>query len=76
MVATEERTVLSYRGRERVATLREQIDAAAQSDLSPDDLNTRLRELAAQFRAAIDADLARQDVDIEDREIERDSNLE
>ena len=76
VVATEERTVLTDRGRERIATLREQIDTAAHSDLSPDDLNARLRELAAQFRAAINADLARQDVDIEDREVERDSDLE
>jgi hypothetical protein len=76
VVATEERTVLTYRGRERVATLREQIDTAAHSDLSPDDLNVRLRELAAEFRAAVDADLARQDVDIEDRDIERESDLE
>jgi hypothetical protein len=76
VVATEHRTLLTYRGRTRVAALREQIDTAANSDLSPDDLNARLRELAAQFRAAIDADLARQDVDIEDSEIERDSDLE
>jgi hypothetical protein len=76
VVATDDRVVLTYRGRVRVATLREQIDAAAHSDLSPDDLNARLRELAAEFRAAIDADLARQDVDVEGREIERDSDLE
>ena len=76
VVATEERTVLTSRGRERIATLREQIDTAAHSNLSPDDLNARLRELAAEFRAAVDADLARQDVDVEDRDIERDSDLE
>jgi hypothetical protein len=76
VVATESRVVLSDRGRARVAALREQIDTAAHSDLSPDDLNARLRELAADFRAAIDADLARQDVDIEGRDINRTSDLE
>jgi hypothetical protein len=76
VVATERRTVLTDRGRDRIAALRDQIGMAAQSNLSPDDLNARLRELAAQFRAAIDADLARQDVDVEDREVERDSDLE
>jgi hypothetical protein len=76
VVATESRVVLSDRGRARVAALREQIDTAAHSELSPDDLNVRLRELAADFRAAIDADLARQDVDIEGRDINRTSDLE
>jgi hypothetical protein len=41
----------------------------------PDDLNARLRELAGEFRAAIDADLARQDEDAEDRDVERDIDL-
>jgi hypothetical protein len=76
VVATEGRTLLTDRGRERIATLREQIDTAAHSDLSPDDLNARLRELAADFRSAIDTDLARQDVDVEDRDVDRDSDLE
>jgi hypothetical protein len=76
VVATEERVVLTDKGRDRVASLRERIDTAAHSDLSPDDLNIRLRELAAEFREAIDRDLARRDVDIESREIERDSDLE
>jgi hypothetical protein len=75
VVATEERVVLTDRGRDRVAALREQIDTAAHSDLTPDDLNARLRELAAEFRAAIDADLARQNVDVEGRDIERASDL-
>jgi hypothetical protein len=76
IVATEDRAVLTRRGRRRVEALREQIDAAAHSELAPDDLNLRLRGLAADFRAAIDADLARQDEDVEDREVERDSDLE
>jgi hypothetical protein len=76
VVATEGRVVLSDRGRARVAALREQIDTAAHSDLSPDDLTARLRELAAEFRAAIDADLARQDVDIEGRDINRTSDVD
>lgn len=76
VVATDDRVRLTRRGRRRVETLRAQIDAAAHSELAPDDLNLRLRELAADFRAAIDADLARQDEDIEDREVERDSDLE
>lgn len=71
IVSTKERVQLTSRGRERVQLLREQIDAAAHSDLAPDDLNLRLRELAADFRAAIDADLARQDEDVQDREVER-----
>jgi hypothetical protein len=74
-VATEDRVVLTWRGRNRVADLREQIATVSHSDLSPDDLNARLRELAADFRAAIDADLARQDEDIEDRDVVRDTDL-
>jgi hypothetical protein len=76
VVATEDRAVLTRRGRRRVATLREQIAALSQSELSVDDLNARLRELGAEFRAAIDADLARQDEDVEDTDVERDSDLE
>jgi hypothetical protein len=76
VVATDDRVVLTARGRRRVATLREQIDNAAHSDLAPDDLNLRLQGLAHDFRAAIDADLARQDEDVEDRDIDRDSDLE
>jgi hypothetical protein len=76
VVTTEDRVVLTRPGRREVAALREEIATVSRSDLSPDDLNTRLRELAAEFRAAIDADLARQDEDVEDREVERDSDLE
>jgi hypothetical protein len=76
VVSTEDRVVLTRRGRRRVAALREQIDTAAHSDLSPDVLNARLHDLAVDFRAAIDADLARQDEEIEDRDVERDSDLE
>jgi hypothetical protein len=76
VVATEDRAVLTRRGRRRVAALREEIATASHSDLSPDDLNARLRGLAADFRAAVDADLARQDEDVEDRDVERDSDLE
>jgi hypothetical protein len=75
VVATDDRVRLTGRGRRRVQDLREQIDTAAHSELAPDELNLRLRELAADFRAAIDADLARQDKDVEDREVERDSDL-
>ncbi len=75
VVATDSRVVLTRRGRRAIATIRERIDTAAHSDLAPDDLNLRLRELAHDFRVAIDADLARQDEDIEDREIDRDSDL-
>ena len=75
VVATDDRVVLTWRGRTRVAALREEIATVSQSDLSPDDLNARLRELAAEFRAAIDADLARQNEDIEGREVERDIDL-
>jgi hypothetical protein len=76
VVSTADRVVLTRRGRRRVATLREQIDNAAHSDLAPDDLNLRLRDLAHDFREAIDGDLARQDADIEDSEVDRDSDLE
>jgi hypothetical protein len=75
VVTTEDRVVLTERGRDRVAALREQIATVSQSDLSPDDLTVRLRELAAEFRAAIDRDLARQEVDIEDRDVARDTDL-
>jgi hypothetical protein len=75
VVSTDDRVVLTWRGRNRVAAIREDIATAAHSDLAPDDLNTRLRELAADFRAAIDADLARQDEDIEDRDVDRDTDL-
>jgi hypothetical protein len=76
IVATEHRTRLTRRGRRRVEDLREQISTAAHSELAPDDLNLRLRELAADLRAAVDADLARQDEEVEDRDVERDSDLE
>jgi hypothetical protein len=76
VVSTDDRVILTRRGRRQVDALREKIDNAAHSDLALDDLNVRLRELAHDFRVAIDADLARQDEDIEDREIDRDSDLE
>lgn len=75
VVSTEDRVVLTRRGHRQVDALREKIDNAAHSDLAPDDLNVRLRELAHDFRTAIDADLARQDEDVEDRAIDRDSDL-
>lgn len=74
VVTTEHRAVLTRRARRKVAALRWEIDEVSRSDLSPDDLNTRLRELTAEFRAVIDADLARQDEDVEDREFDRDSD--
>jgi hypothetical protein len=76
VVATEDRVVLTRRGRRRVAAIREDIYQAAHSDLAPDDLNLRLRDLAHDFRVAIDNDLARQDEDIEDSDADRDSDLE
>ena len=75
VVSTEDRVVLTWRGRNRVDSIRDQIATAAHSDLSPDDLNARLRELAADFRAAIDADLARQDEEVKDRDVVRDTDL-
>jgi hypothetical protein len=75
VVSTDDRVVLTRRGRHVVAAIREKIDNAAHSDLAPDDLNLRLRELAHDFRVAIDEDLARQDEDIENRAIDRDSDL-
>jgi hypothetical protein len=75
VVATDDRVVLTWRGRERIADLREQIAAVSHSDLSPDDLTVRLRELAAEFKSAIDRDLARQDEAIEDRDIVRDTDV-
>jgi hypothetical protein len=75
VVTTEDRVVLTWRGRNRVAALREQIATVSKSDLSVDDLNARLRELAADFRAAIDADLARQNEDVQDRDVVRDADL-
>jgi hypothetical protein len=71
IVSTKDRVVLTDPGRDRIAAIREDIAAAAKSELAPDDLNTRLRELSADFRAAIDADLARQDEDIQHRDINR-----
>jgi hypothetical protein len=76
VVTTANRAVLTRRARRRVAGIRDQIATVSHSDLSPDDLNARLRELAADFRAVIDADLARQDEDVEDREVERDTDLD
>jgi hypothetical protein len=75
IVSTKDRVVLTDRGRDRVAAIREDIAMAAHSDLAPDDLNTRLRELSADFRAAIDADLARQDEDIRNRDVNRTHDL-
>jgi hypothetical protein len=76
VVTTEDRVRLTWRGRARVSVLRDEIDTVAHSDLSPDDLNARLNALAVDFRTAIDADLARQDEDIEDRDIDRDRDVE
>jgi hypothetical protein len=76
VVATDDRVVLTRRGRREVATIRDHIYDAAHSELAPDDLNLRLQDLAHDFRLAIDSDLARQDEDIEDRDIDRDSDLE
>jgi hypothetical protein len=76
VVTTEDRVRLTWRGRARVSVLRDEIDTVAHSDLSPDDLNARLNALAADFRTAIDTDLARQDEDIEDRDIDRDRDVE
>jgi len=66
---------LTSPGRERVQVLRERIDEAAHSELAPDDLTLRLRELAADFRAAIDADLARQGEEVRNRIVDRESDL-
>ena len=76
VLATEDRVVLTRRGRREVTAIQERIYDAAHSDLAPDDLNLRLRELAHDFRVAIDTDLARQDEDVEDRDVDRDSDLE
>jgi hypothetical protein len=74
MVSTKDRVVLTDRARDRIAAIRADIATVVNSELAPDDLNTRLRELAADFRAAIDADLARQDEVIRSRDVNRTSD--
>jgi hypothetical protein len=76
VVTTETRARLSRRARRRVAVLREEIATAAHSDLSPEALDARLMALSADFRAAVDADLKRQDERVEDRDVEQDDDLE
>jgi hypothetical protein len=74
IVSTKDRIVLTDRARDRIAAIRADIATVVNSELAPDDLNTRLRELAADFRAAIDADLARQDEVIRSRDVNRTSD--
>jgi hypothetical protein len=76
VVTTETRAQLTRRARRRIAALREDVATVARSDLAPAALDARLTELSAEFRAAIDADLRRQDEDVEDREVEREDDLE
>jgi hypothetical protein len=76
IVTTETRARLSRRARRQVAALREEVATVARSDLSPEALDARLTALSADFRAAIDTDLRRQDEDVEDREVERDDDLD
>jgi hypothetical protein len=72
IVSTKDRVVLTDRGRDRVADIREDIATAAHSDLAPAALTERLDDLTAAFRRAIDCDLARQDEVIRDRDVNRD----
>jgi hypothetical protein len=76
VVTTETRAWLTRRARRRIAALREDVATVAHSDLSPEALDARLNALSADFRSAIDADLRRQDEDVEDREVEQDDDLE
>jgi hypothetical protein len=76
VVTTETRARLSRRARRQVASVREDVATVAHSDLSPEALDARLMTLSADFRAAIDADLRRQDEDVEDREVEQDDDVE
>ena len=72
IVSTKDRVVLTWSGRNRVADIREDIAAAAHSDLAPADLTARLDQLTAAFHDAIDDDLAKQDEVIRHRDVNRD----
>jgi hypothetical protein len=55
VVTTDGPVHLSGRYRRKIARLRTEIDNVASSDLAPPDMDTRLNQLAAEFKADIDA---------------------
>jgi hypothetical protein len=63
VVTTDRKIRPSRRARARIADIREEIDGVAKSDLAPADLDARLNDLTAQFKATIDAELRRQGED-------------
>jgi hypothetical protein len=63
VVTTDKNIRPGRRARARIADIREEIDEVAESDLAPADLDARLNDLTAQFKATIDAELRRQGED-------------
>jgi hypothetical protein len=60
VVTPQDKVRVSRDARAKVAKIRAEIDDVAQSDLAPADLDARLNELTAEFKAVIDAELKRQ----------------
>jgi hypothetical protein len=59
VVTTDQKVRPSRRARIRIAAIREDIEQVAHSDLAPADMDARLNALTADFKATIDAELAR-----------------
>jgi hypothetical protein len=63
VVTANDDVEVSRRARGKVARIRNEIDDVAHSELAPADLDARLNDLTAQFKATIDAELKRQGED-------------
>jgi hypothetical protein len=61
VLTTDGPVKLTGRARRQIWRLRSEIDDVAHSELAPPDMDSRLNELTAEFKADIDADLKRQD---------------
>jgi hypothetical protein len=60
VVSTDGSAKLTGRARKQLRRLRAEVDGIAHSDMEPAAMDARLNDLAAQFKAGIDADLKRQ----------------
>jgi hypothetical protein len=73
VVTTDGPVRLGRRARRQIASIRHEIDDVAESEMAPAEMDARLNELTAQFKARIDADLERKGED-HDGEVEEDDD--
>jgi hypothetical protein len=59
VVSTDRPTRLTGQGRREIAALRQEVEQDLATDLTPQDLNARLEDVAQRFKAAVDADITR-----------------